>query len=217
MHERPPAKTDPTIIIADDHPLYRLALRLGIETLAPAALILEVDSFESLRRMAQQTRTVDLVLLDLMMPGAVGLSSLQYLRDTFPQLPVAVVSSLPTRSWLRLAQSLGAVAYIHKSATPEQMVAILRRVLAGEPGWPAHGDPVIDDSGTAPLDRLSPQELRVLLQLQGGRLNKQIAGRLGISESTVKTHVSAILHKLGLSSRTQAAVLAQQLLTTELR
>lgn len=208
-------KTCPAIIVADDHPLYRLALRLGIEVLAPKARILEVDSFASLQRTVQQTPDVDLVLLDLMMPGAVGLSSLQYLRDEFPSLSVAVVSALPTRGWLRLAQSLGAVAYIHKSATPEQIVAILRHVLAGEHWWPARQDPEVS-TGDTRLDQLSPQELRVLLQLRGGRLNKQIAERMGISESTVKSHVSAILGKLGLHSRTQAAVLAQQLLTTEL-
>lgn len=207
-------KAQATIILADDHPLYRLALRLGIEGLVPDARIVEADSFESLQRAVQRTPDVALVLLDLMMPGAVGLSSLQYLRDEFPAISVAVISALPTRSWLRLVQTLGAVAYIHKSATPDQMVAILRQVLAGRPWWP-----VPDESAAtavdAELDRLSPQELRVLLQLRGGGLNKQIADRLGISESTVKTHVSAILGKLGMRSRTQAAVLAQQLLTNE--
>jgi len=204
----------PSIILADDHPLYRLALRLGIEAIAPAATIIEVDSFDSLRHAAQRTPNADLVLLDLMMPGAVGLSSLQYLRDAYPTLPVAVVSGLPSRQWLRLVQTLGAVAYIHKSATPEDLSTILRRLLAGESHWPTPGNAATGavDSG---LDRLSRQELRVLLELNDGRANKQIAGRLGISESTVKTHVSAVLGKLGLRSRTEAAVLAQRLLTMD--
>ncbi len=208
-------KPNPTVIVADDHPLYRVALRLGIETLAPGATIVEADSFASLRQAARHAPDVDLVLLDLMMPGAVGLSSLQYLRDEFPQIAVAVISALPTRSWLRLAQTLGAVAYIHKSATPEQMREGLHCLLNDGAWWPAPDDAAID-AGDARLDRLSPQELRVLLQLRGGRLNKQIAERLDISESTVKTHVSAILYKLELQSRTQAAVMAQRLLAAEI-
>jgi len=205
-----------TIIIADDHPLFRVALRLIVRGLQATAVIVEVDSLDSLKGAVAANPGVDLVLLDLLMPGAEGLSSLQFLHANFPGLRVAVISSLSQRSWVRAAQALGAVAFVHKSATPEQLQEALRGLLEGGSWWPqlaqmAGGGDTLEDK----LERLSRQELQILLYLKGGRLNKQIAGDLHISESTVKTHVSSILHKLGLNSRTQAAVVAQRLLSTD--
>jgi len=211
------ARKDLSIIVADDHPLFRVALRLAVRTLAPAANVVEVGSFDSLKRAIAADPNADLVLLDLMMPGAEGLSALQFLRAQLPALRVVVVSALGERSWAVLAQTLGAVGFVHKSATPEQMQEILRRLLDGGSWWPeAPADPAAA-GGDVPerrLDRLSRQELRVLLQLKEGRLNKQIADELNISESTVKAHISTILHKLGLHSRTQVAVLAERLLSS---
>ena len=206
-----------TIIIADDHPLFRVALRLIVRGLHATAVIIEVDSLDSLKGAVAANPGVDLVLLDLLMPGAEGLSSLQFLHSDFPGLRVAVISSLSQRSWVRAAQALGAVAFVHKSATPEQLQEALRSLIEGGSWWPqlapmAAGGDTLEDK----LERLSRQELQILLYLKGGRLNKQIAGDLHISESTVKTHVSSILHKLGLNSRTQAAVVAQRLLSTDL-
>lgn len=203
------------LIIADDHPLFRVALRLIVRDIDAAAEIVEADSFDSMKAALAANPDVDLVLLDLLMPGVEGLSSLQYLRSDFPALRVAVISSLSQRSWVRSVQALGAAAFVHKSATPAQLQEALRSLMAGDNWWPqsvlgspAGGGDALEDK----LERLSRQELQILLHLKGGRLNKQIAGDLHISESTVKTHVSSVLHKLGLNSRTQAAVLAQQLL-----
>jgi DNA-binding NarL/FixJ family response regulator len=205
-----------SVIIADDHPLFRVALRLGVQTLQPAALIVEVGSFDALSSAVTAQPAADLVLLDLMMPGAEGLSSLQYLRTHYPALRVAVVSSVSDPGWLSLIQALGAVAFIHKSTTPEAMQLIFSSLLAGSDWWPVQPSPSpTNDSEAKPddkLSRLSRQELRILLQIKEGRLNKQIAADLGITESTVKTHISMILRKLDLQSRTQAAVLAQKLL-----
>lgn len=204
-----------TVVIADDHPLFRVALRLGVQALAPAADIVEADSFDSLKRAVAAEPATDLVLLDLSMPGAEGLSSLKFLRTEFPALLVAIVSATDQRSWIRSAQALGAVGFVHKSATPEQMQDVLRILLAGGTSWPEGLDAASATSGDSPerkLDRLSRQELRILLHLKDGRLNKQIADDFDISESTVKAHISSILHKLDLRSRTQAAVLAQRLL-----
>jgi DNA-binding NarL/FixJ family response regulator len=209
-------ETELTVIIADDHPLFRVALRLGVQAVAPAARVVEVDSCDYLKRVAAAHPDAALVLLDLLMPGAEALSSLQYLRTHFPALRVAVVSSLGQRGWMRAAQALGAVGFVHKSTTPEQMQQVLRQLLQqGGSWWP---EPLAA-AGSAPvgaedkLERLSRQELRVLLQIKDGRLNKQIADELGISESTVKSHISAILHKLDLRSRTQVAVFAQKILS----
>jgi len=206
-----------TVIIADDHPLFRVALRLSVHSLVPAATVMEVDSFESLKQAAAHHRDAGLILLDLMMPGAEGLSSLQFLRTEFPALRVAVVSSLSGHTWSRLVEALGGVAFIHKSTAPEEVQRILARLIAGNDAWQttaatAPSSDRLDEKSPDPLARLSRQELRVLMHIKDGRLNKQIAGNLGISESTVKTHISTILLKLDLRTRTQAAVLAQRLM-----
>lgn len=211
-------ETSVTVIIADDHPLFCVALRLGVQRVAPHATVVEVQSFGGLREAVRRHPDVDLVLLDLMMPDVEGLSALQFLRGEFPELRVAVISALGERSWMRAAEVLGAVAYVHKSTPAEQTHEIIRRLLDGDGWWPAadsqpqpaqaSGEAALDER----LDRLSRQELRILLQIKDGRLNKQIADELGISESTVKTHISTLLRKLDLRSRTQAAVLAQRLL-----
>ncbi len=210
-----------TVIVADDHPLFRVALRLGVRSLLPSAEVIEVDSFDSLRAAAARYPTSNLVLLDLMMPGAQGLSALEFLRSEFPTLRVAVISSVSQPSWLRMIRTLGACAFVHKSASPELMQSILGRVLDGGEYWPeaerSSPKPALATPPVATADErfglLSRQELRIVLHIKQGRLNKQIAGDLQISESTVKTHISAILRKLGLNTRTQVALLAERLLS----
>jgi len=207
--------TETKIIIADDHPLFRVGLRVILEDLCPAADVVEADSFDSFKRAIAANPAASLVLLDLLMPGVNGLSSLQFLHDDFPELRVAVISTLSQRTWVRSVQALGAAAYLHKSTTPAQLKEALQSLLAGQDCWPQS----LSESAPASealeqrLERLSRQEFKILLCLKGGRLNKQIAEELSISESTVKTHVSTILRKLDLNSRTQAAVLAERLLS----
>lgn len=207
----------PTVLIADDHPMIRVALRLGVMSISYGARVIEVESFEALKREANANPDVTLVLLDLIMPGVDGFSALLYLREKFPGLRIAVVSALDPKSGARLVRSLGAVGFIHKSAGPDEIQAALRHLLAGQDAWPdpgPHFDGVISAESEAAdrLTRLSPQELRILLMMRDGRLNKQIADVLQITESTVKIHVSAILRKLEAGTRTQAAILAQRLL-----
>jgi DNA-binding NarL/FixJ family response regulator len=205
-----------TVIVADDHPLIAIALRLGVQHVAPDAVVVEAGSFAALREAARAHPDADLVLLDLMMPDVEGLSALQFLRKEFPTLRVAIVSGVIERAWLRSAEALGAVGFIPKAMPGEQIREILRALLSGGSWWPAI-EPTADSSRRAPtvddrIERLSRQELRILLQIKDGYLNKQIADDLGIAESTVKTHISTLLRKLDLRSRTQAAVLAQRLL-----
>ena len=207
---------DLTVVIADDHPLFRVALRLGVQAVAPTARTVEVDSFDSLKPAVAAHPDAALVLLDLLMPGAEGLSSLQYLRTHFPALRVAVVSSLGQSGWMRAAQAMGAIGFVHKSTTPEQMQQVLRQLLQDAGSWwpaPIAAAGSAQGESEQKLERLSRQELRVLLHIKDGRLNKQIADDLGISESTVKSHISTILHKLDLRSRTQVAVFAQKVLS----
>lgn len=206
--------TATTVIIADDHPLLRVALRLSVERIDAAARVVEVDSLAGLKDALARFPDVSLVLLDLMMPDVEGLSALQYLRHERPRLRVAVVSGMQEKSWVRSVEALGAVAFIPKATPMEQIQQILAKVISGDSWWPPQESlsPPLPDSIDARIDRLSPQELRILLYIKDGRLNKQIADELSIRESTVKTHITALLRKLDLRSRTQAAVLAQRLL-----
>lgn len=207
-----------TVIIADDHPMIRMALRFGVLGIAPDANVLEADSFSALKQVVARNSRAELLLLDLIMPGVDGFSALIYLHDKFPALRIAVVSALDTRAGAGLVQSLGAVGFIHKSAGPQEMQASLRRLLANDDAWPDPGAYVEglasaeSEAAAERLTRLTSQELRVLFMIRDGRLNKQIAGDLAISESTVKAHVSAVLRKLEAGTRTQAAVIAQRLL-----
>lgn len=207
-----------TVIIADDHPMFRVALRLAVERADPLAAIVEVDSLAALKDAVRREPATQLVLLDLMMPDVEGLASLQYLRGEWPDVRVAVISGLEDRAWVRAAEALGAVAFIPKSTPAVKMHEIIGGLMLGGFWWPALAElPASKPSELSTLDdrlaSLSRQELRILLYIKEGRLNKQIADDLDIRESTVKTHITALLRKLNLRSRTQAAVLAQRLLT----
>lgn len=205
-----------TVIVADDHPMFRVALRLGVERIDPRVRIVEVGSLAALKDAVRCNPATKLVLLDLMMPDVEGLASLQYLRSEWPDVRVAVISSLQDRAWVRSAEVLGAIAFIPKSTPVVQMQQILESVLLDGHWWPALAElPMMPEALSSLDDRfnsLSRQELRILLYIKEGRLNKQIADDLDIRESTVKTHITALLRKLNLRSRTQAAVLAQRLL-----
>lgn len=206
-----------TVIIADDHPMFRVALRLGVERINPAAQVIEVESLAALKNAMQGHPNIDLVLLDLMMPDVEGLASLQFLRQDWPAVRVVVVSGQQERAWILSAEALGAVAFIPKSTPATDTQAILECLMKGGGWWPPLPAPTENDADgrslEARLNRLSKQELRILLQIKDGRLNKQIAAELNIRESTVKTHITALLLKLDLRSRTQAAVVAERLLS----
>lgn len=206
------------LVIADDHPLFRDALRLAASQTVADGEIAEADSFDSLCATLRATPDVDLVLLDLNMPGMHGFSGLLYLRAEFAAVPVVVVSANEKPRVVRRALDLGAVGYIPKSAAAGEIRNALRALLAGETWWPATLDPrgTRSDGDTelaALLNRLTPQQSRVLMLLSEGLLNKQIAHAMLVSEATVKAHVSAILQKLGVDNRTQAVILARQLET----
>lgn len=195
------SKADPTIIIADDHPLFRVTLRLLVRSIAPQASIVEADSFDSLKRAAAANPAAELALLDLVMPGVEGLSSLQFLRGGYPGLRVAVISSLSQQILVREVRALGAAACIHKSIAPEQLRAALRKLLVGGDWWPQYSQPDQQGSGDDEFGEqrvvLSQQELEILLYLNKSDLNRRIAEDLKVSESEVQAHIRAILRKLG--------------------
>ena len=202
-----------TIVIADDHPLFRGALREAVAGLIEHAEIAEAGTFEEVPKLLDKVGEVDLVLLDLTMPGARGFSGLMYLRAQYPSVPVVVVSANDDPAVIRRCMDFGASGFIPKTLGIEQMREAVKRVLGGGVWTP----PDVDLAGGADaetaalmgrLATLTPQQVRVLMMLSEGMLNKQIAYELSVSEATVKAHVSAILRKLEVTDRTQAALRA---------
>lgn len=198
-------------VIADDHPLFRGALKQALAVLGDSTVIIEAGDFETTKTAVTGTEDIDLVLLDLSMPGASGLSGLVSLRGISPDVPMIVVSAHDDPETIRRALELGASGFISKSASMEEIRAAVQVVLGGGIASPAgidlgvERDPEVSDL-IRRLQTLTPQQTRVLSMLAEGLLNKQIAYELSVSEATIKAHVSAILLKLNVDSRTQAVI-----------
>lgn len=205
--------SEPTLLVADDHPLFRAAVLHVLHDRLPQFRTLEAASAATLGSMLQQHPEVELVLLDLSMPGTRGFSALLHVRGEYPEVPVVVISSNDHPRVIRRAQQFGAAGFIPKSAPAESMGDAIASVLDGGSWFPpmAAERSEADAELAARLAQLTPQQFRVLLCLADGLLNKQIAATLGLAENTVKVHVTAILKKLGCYSRTQAAVLVKSL------
>ncbi|MCO5160436.1 MAG: response regulator transcription factor [Mesorhizobium sp.] len=198
-------------MIADDHPLFRGALKQALAGIGGDPEILEAGDFETARSIVAANDDLDLILLDLAMPGVSGLSGLVALRGIQAGVPVVIVSAHDNPETIRRALSLGASGFISKSSSMEHIREAIGTVLAGGIWSPddidlgVEADPEISDL-IQRLQSLTPQQSRVLSMLAEGLLNKQIAYELGVSEATIKAHVSAVLQKLGVDSRTQAVI-----------
>ncbi len=204
--------SETTVLIADDHPLFRAALTQAVEQHLDGARIHQAENMEQLAALALKHDDADLVLLDLKMPGARGFSSLVHLRSHHPAIPVIVISAADDAAVIRRAMSFGAAGFLSKSAPMESIGDAIRAVLAGDTVFPDNTEEDDKDNAlAAKLESLTPQQFRVLMMLADGLLNKQIAYELHVSEATVKAHMTAIMRKLGIFSRTQAALIAQQL------
>lgn len=205
------------ILIADDHPLFRDALKHALTGAFDSVEIIEAGTIEEMTERIEAEAEIDLVLLDLAMPGVRGFSGLLFLRAQYPALPVIVVSAHDEPSVLRRCLEFGASGFIPKSIDVESIRVAVGEVLNGGVWTPPGLDlePVDDGDAelSAQLATLTPQQVRVLMMLSEGLLNKQIAYELGVSEATVKAHVSAVLQKLGVESRTQAVIAASRMET----
>lgn len=204
------------LLIADDHPLFREALKGFISKYYPHTHIYEADNAGALYKLVEQHPDADLLLLDLNMPDTVGFNSLIYLRSEYPALPVAIISAHETPQLMRRALEHGAVGFIPKSSSQDTLKLALECILQGSPWAPAAAQDapsisVEERNAANALRSLTPQQLRVLQMVCTGLLNKQIAYELNVSEATVKTHMTAILRKLGANNRTQAVLIANQL------
>ncbi|WP_181699890.1 response regulator [Chthonobacter albigriseus] len=201
-------------LIADDHPLFRGALRQALEGMFDGVVIVETGSVDEMSKALEEDEDVDLVLLDLNMPGVRGFSGLLYLRAQFPTVPVMVVSATEDPVAIRRCMEIGASGFIPKSLGIEAIRSAIAKVLDGGVWTPPDVDVASRDESSdlvARLASLTPQQVRVLMMLSEGLLNKQIAYELSVSEATVKAHVSAILQKLGVESRTQAVIAASKI------
>jgi DNA-binding NarL/FixJ family response regulator len=205
------------ILIADDHPLFCEAMELAVTRLLPDASIARVGSVKQAVT-AIDTRRPSLVLLDLMMPDSRGFVGLISVRQHAQDTPVVVVSASEEPSVIARARAFGAAAFIPKSASFDEIGQALQAVLSGQQWWPeghtlAHDTMVLNGDGEAVnrLSTLTPAQMRVLVGLTEGLLNKQIAYDMNISEATVKAHVTAVFRKLNVINRTQAVIAARAL------
>ncbi len=197
------------VLLADDHPLFRQALRAAVVLAQPQFTIEEAGTLEMARAALAREQDFVLVLLDLKMPDCVGFSGLLSLRSEFPQVPVVVVSSSESATTVSRAMAFGAAGFIPKSASINEIGQALVTVLAGDlwtpPATPAAAVPEVVDT----IASLTPAQLRTLMGLQRGLLNKQIAFEMGVTEATVKAHITTMFRKLGVVNRTQALIVAQ--------
>ncbi len=202
------------VIVADDHPLFRVALAEAVEQCLESVAIVSVGSFDELTASLDAHSDADLLLLDLNMPGCRGYSALVHARSVAATLPVIVVSAFEDASVARAAIEHGAAGFIPKSAPRDTMAAAIDAVLAGDVWQPDQNlaeEPSPSSAFAEKLASLTPQQQRVLVMLTDGLLNKQIALDLDISEATVKAHITAVLRKLGVQTRTQAVIAARSL------
>jgi DNA-binding NarL/FixJ family response regulator len=206
------------ILIVDDHPLYRLALKGAVSAACADCQIFEADCVGGLFDVLDQHPHIDLLLLDLNLPGAYGFNALAHLRGSRPELPIIVVSASDDLGTKRQAAAFGAQSFVSKSADAatigESVKAVLRGEVLMEAGLLLERVFNADDGALEIAQRmaqLTPQQFRVLGMLCAGRLNKQIGDDLNITEATVKAHMTGILRKLGAANRTQAVLLASRL------
>lgn len=201
-------------LIVEDHPLFREALEGALQLATPEAEILQATSIDGALDVLSANADLDLILLDLSMPGTTGLSGIIRIRKAFPRAPVVIVSGHQDPQIISSALSLGVSGYILKSSSKQELAQSIGEALRGAVCLPNAYRTLARSQRTASpaqdlikrLHDLTPQQLRVLEMLKRGLQNKQIAYELKISETTVKVHVSDILRKLNVLSRTKAIV-----------
>ncbi|AZI37666.1 putative two-component response regulator [Caenibius tardaugens NBRC 16725] len=201
-----------TVLVADDHPLFRQALCLAVRKVLPDARIAETGTLAAAAGVAAGADDLQLILLDLKMPGAVGYSGIALLHAECPDVPILVISSAESTGIADEVRAFGAIGFLSKGSDLADIEnAIGRAISGGAPARPSgNDDPHIHDVRET-VAGLTAMQLKVLLAVLDGQLNKQIAHSLNISEATVKAHMTAIMRKLDVSNRTQAALVARSL------
>ncbi|AJQ96881.1 response regulator transcription factor [Gynuella sunshinyii] len=204
-------------LIADDHPLFRDALTTALKRGFPRDRILTSDSITTTKELIETDGEPDLLLLDLNMPGSDGFFGLIHLRECYASVPIVVISAMEDPLVIQRALAYGASGFIPKSCPAEQIIEAINAVLEGDCWVPAaikaelERLPLEEKDFSDRVATLTDQQFKVLMHLTEGRLNKQIAYDLNISEATVKAHITAIFRKLGVQNRTQAVIAASKL------
>ena len=202
------------MLIVDDHALFREGLSHVLNELEEQVDILHASNYDSAFQQVSENPDLDLVLLDLNMPGKDGFSALDTFSKDYPAMPIVILSASIQRSNIQRALDAGAMGYIPKDTTSSVMLNALRLILSGGVYVPPSmaqqsNDETNLNSGSA--HNLTPRQLEVLTMVVQGNSNKVIAARLELAEATVKMHVTAILRTLGVTNRTQAAMAAEKL------
>lgn len=211
------------LLVADDHPLYRMALIQAIRGIMPECVISEAEDQNSVMAQLENNPDTEVVLLDLHMPGCHGLMGLASIRAEHPGVAVIIISAHENPVTIRRALDYGAVGYLTKRTGLADLKSSLNAVLSCQEWLPASIKKAVSLIQISDQDRtldqklasLSPQQFKVLTRVTKGLLNKQIADQLGIQERTVKAHMSAIFEKLEVRNRTQAGVLLRSLELTD--
>jgi DNA-binding NarL/FixJ family response regulator len=200
------------ILIVDDHALFRDGLCHVLHALEDSITILEASNCDLAIQYAAENTDLDLVLLDLNMPGKDGFAALASFTKTYPALPVVILSASSLRSDMQRALDSGAMGYVPKDTTSAVMINALRLILSGGVYLPPEMRQQQHlDQNNSNISILTPRQLQVLALLVQGRSNKVIAAEMNLAEATVKMHVTSILKSLGVSNRTQAAISAERL------
>lgn len=205
------------LLIADDHPLYRDALRGALSLSLPELNLIEASDLQQTVDTLQSHQDIDLLLLDLNMPGSCDLFGLIHIRKLFPDLPIAVVSGVDDRQVVAKIINIGAMGFVPKTTSAGKIAEAVVAMLAGDLWIPDnYGSELdtIDPNFSVLTDKvasLTPAQYKVLCYLRDGLLNKQIAYNLDIATATVKAHITAMFRKLGINNRTQAVLIASQL------
>ena len=212
---------EPSVIIADDHPLARESLSQLVRSVIPGAQVTEAANADELRRLLDAAAgTTDLLLLDLVMPGAGRFDLLEYACDAFPDLKVLVLSASESPYHKRKAVDIGASGYVTKTEPRSTIEEAIRMVAGGGvylPGEFRNPDTAPPANGstpgaTAPLQvSITPRQQEVLDLVAQGKSNKAVARDLDLTENTVKIHVAAVLKALGVRNRTEAVMAARRL------
>ncbi len=205
------------ILIADDHPLYREALIAALQTHFTNAQFLESDSFDSVLASLRKHRTIGIILLDLNMPGCDNYYALLRVRQSFPNIPVIVVSGHESLDVVAQSMEFGAQAFIPKTTVTSDMIEAIKRVLAGGVWLPEGMQEKLDELDDDTIEiaqkvsELTPKQFQVLRLVKQGMMNKQIADFLNVTEATVKAHISTLFKRLDVKSRTQILVAVEKL------
>ncbi|WP_185233909.1 response regulator transcription factor [Teredinibacter franksiae] len=199
--------------VADDHPLFRNAILGVIQRHYPDAVVSQSTNLDTTIQELENNDDIDLLLLDLHMPGSTDLFGLIMVREKFPSTPVAIISAVEESGTISRAMGHGACGYIPKSCSPQDIQAAIKAILNGD-RWIREDfrtslTPVGSEEKdlAAKIATLTPQQYRVLSYMREGWLNKQIGYEMGVTEATIKAHITAIFRKLGITNRTQAVIM----------